>query len=68
MHEREAIAQINQRLKAAAIPVRVGIRGKALHLRATLRAKNGIGKKQQDISLGIPACFDGFRRAELEAH
>ena len=64
-----AIADINARLKAANLPVRVRLRGKtALTLQATLPLKTGHGKKQQEISLGIAASKPGLRRIENEAH
>ena len=67
----EAVAQINARLKAANLPVRVVARAKsALTLQATLPRKpgQGHGKKQQEISLGIRASKEGLRRIENEAH
>lgn len=66
-----AVSQINDRLKAAGLPVRVLLRGKtALTLQATLPKKpgQGEGKKQQEISLGIKASREGLRRIESEAH
>jgi integrase len=68
---KEQIARINDRLKAANLPVRARLRGKsALTLQATLplRPEQGIGKKQQEISLGISANKEGLRRIENEAH
>lgn len=67
----EAVAQINTRLKAAGLPVRVMLRGKsALTLQATLPRKPGQGEgtKQQEISLGVRASKEGLRRIENEAH
>lgn len=65
----ENVASINDRLKAAEIPVRVRLNGKKLGLRATLPLKpgQGVGRKQQDIRMGIPATREGLRRIELEA-
>lgn len=65
----DAIAAINERLKEASIPVRVRLNGKKLVLRATLSKKpaDGVGTKQYDLSLGIPASKDGLRRVEIEA-
>jgi integrase len=64
------VEQINDRLKAAAIPVRVRLNGKVLGLRATLPLKpgRGVGRKQQDIRMGIPVSRDGFKLIEVEAH
>jgi integrase len=66
----DEIQKINDRLKAACVKVRVIPKGKNLGLRATLPKKpqDGIGRKQYDISLRIPASKDGFKRAEREAH
>lgn len=65
----KSIAEINQRLKQASIRVQVWLNGKSLVLRATLPKKpgQGEGRKQQDISLGIPANKDGLKRIEIEA-
>lgn len=74
MEQQEAKRQveaINDRPKAAGLKVRVRLRGKsALTLQATLplRPWQGRGKKQQEISLGIHASKEGFRRIESEAH
>ena len=64
------IERVDDRLKAASIPVRVRLKGKNLALRATLPTKPGddLGRKQYDISLLIPANKDGLKRAEREAH
>ncbi|MBD2072699.1 site-specific integrase [Phormidium sp. FACHB-592] len=66
----EGIEQVNDRLKAANVPVRVRLKGKNLALRATLPKKpgDGIGRKQYDISLLLSATKDGLKRAEREAH
>ncbi|GAB4379554.1 MAG: site-specific integrase [Elainellaceae cyanobacterium] len=66
----DAIAAINERLKNASIPVRVRLNGKKLVLRATLPKKpedGGVGTKQYDLSLGIPASREGLKRIEIEA-
>lgn len=66
---RAEVEQINARLKAAGLPVRVMLRGKAaLTLQATLPLKLGAGRKQQEISLGVRASKAGLRRIENEAH
>ena len=64
----DEITGINNRLKAARIPVRVRLNGSRLVLRATLPRKegDGMGTKQYDISLGLPANKDGLRRIEIE--
>ncbi|MBW4443340.1 MAG: hypothetical protein KME10_19280 [Plectolyngbya sp. WJT66-NPBG17] len=62
------IQRINDYLKQANIPVRVRLNGKVLGLRATLPLKSGIGKKQQDLRLGIPVTVDGLREIETQAH
>ncbi|MBD1847042.1 hypothetical protein H6F89_27270 [Cyanobacteria bacterium FACHB-63] len=62
------VQRINDHLKQANIPVRVRINGKVLGLRATLPIKSGIGRKQQDVRLGIPATADGLREVEAKAH
>ncbi|BAS57226.1 integrase protein [Leptolyngbya boryana NIES-2135] len=64
------LQQLNDRLKAACIPVRVRSKGNALYLRGTFPTKpgDGIGRKRYDIPLKIPASKDGFKRAEREAH
>ena len=69
MEPKEAIALINDRLKATATPVRVRMNGSRLALRATLPKKrgDGEGRRQYDIFLGIPANRDGLRRIEIEA-
>ncbi len=61
------LQRINDRLKQANSPVRVRLNGKVLGLRATLPLKTGIGRKQQDIRLGIPATKDGLREIESKA-
>ncbi len=63
-----AVEKINDRLKQANNPVTVYLAGKKLALYATLPKKNGAGKRQQKISLGIPATSDGLKRIETEAH
>lgn len=65
----EVIAQINDRLKAAAVPVTVEANGRYLVLRATLPCKpgDGQGRKRYKLSLGIPANSAGLKRAEAKA-
>jgi len=66
---RSQVERINDRLKAANLPVRVRLRGKsALTLQATLPNRQGTGRSQQEISLGIQASREGLRRIENEAH
>lgn len=67
--DKDAISKVNERLKNAAIPVRIRPNGGRLVLRVTLPKKpgEGLGTKQYDLSPGIPASKDGLRRAELEA-
>jgi hypothetical protein len=64
------VIRINDRLKAAAVPVRVRLKGTNLALRATLPKKpeHGTGQAQYDISLKIPQTKDGLKWAEREAH
>ncbi|XGV99608.1 MAG: hypothetical protein ACAF41_11800 [Leptolyngbya sp. BL-A-14] len=66
----DEIERVNERLKAANVPVRVRLKGKNLALRATLPKKpgDGLGRKQYDISLLLSATKDGLKRAEREAH
>jgi integrase len=63
--------EVNQRLKAAKLGIRVAQRGDRLSLRATLPPRPGSDKTkpyQQYLSLGIYANPAGFKRAEAEAH
>jgi integrase len=64
------LTKINDRLKAAGIPVRVRLKSNNLALRATLPPKpgDGLDRKQYDLSLKIPKTKDGMKRAEREAH
>ena len=68
------LEQINLRLKSAKTRVTVRESNGSLQLRATLPIKpgdkdsRGTGRKQYNISLNIPANFDGLRTAEEEAH
>jgi integrase len=66
----ESIDQINQRLKAASVPVSVAQNGKYLIMRATLPCKpsDGVGAKRYKVSLGIPASKAGLKRIESESH
>jgi integrase len=62
-----AVDQVNQRLKALNIKVEVLLKGKTLRLRATLPNKNGVGRSQQPICLGISASPDGIAEMERQA-
>jgi len=66
----DELKKLNDRLQEALSPVRVRLKGKNLALRATLPNKlvHGIGRRQYDISLKLPATKDGLKRAEREAH
>jgi integrase len=63
------LMQVNDRLKATDIPVRVVLKGRKLALRATLpnKPEHGVGRKQYDISLKIPRTKTGLKTAENEA-
>jgi len=64
------IEDVNARLKAGNVGVRVDQVGQRLRLRATLPPKPGSGKDkpyQQQINLGIYANPDGFEEAETRA-
>lgn len=64
------IEDINSRLKAAKIRVRIRQKGDALYLRATLPPRPGSTRQdnsQYDLALGVKASADGLRRAEAEA-
>jgi integrase len=63
----QKLAEVNSRLKSAAIPVGVTYNGR-LGLRATLPLKTGKGLKQQRISLSLPPNAEGFKVAERRAH
>ncbi len=64
------VSEANGRLKAAGVPVRLKLKGGNIAIVATLPKKpeHGTGRKQYDISLGIPATKTGVARAEREAH
>lgn len=64
------VEEINQRLKAASVPVRIRSKGKSgyLYLRATLPSKDGRGTKQQEIPLSLPPTARGLKIAESKAH
>jgi integrase len=67
----DELKRLNDRLKAASNPVAVIPKGKNLALRATLPRKvvhGGVGRKQYEISLRLPATKDGLKRAEREAN
>ncbi|MCJ8280046.1 MAG: site-specific integrase [Rivularia sp. ALOHA_DT_140] len=67
------LEKINQRLKAAKTKVSIRESNGSLQLRATLpikpgdKDKQGKKRKQYNISLNIPANFDGLKTAEEEA-
>ncbi|MEO0935351.1 MAG: site-specific integrase, partial [Cyanobacteria bacterium J06641_2] len=69
----EELEQLNLRLKSAKTKVTVRESNGSLQLRATLPIKpgdkdsRGTGRKQYNISLNIPANFDGLKTAEEEA-
>ena len=66
--------RVNQRLKSAKTKVTIRESNGSLQLRATLPIKPGdkdtrsTGRKQYNISLNIPANFDGLKTAEEEAY
>ncbi|MBD2665716.1 XisA [Richelia sinica FACHB-800] len=68
------LAQVNLRLKSAKTRVTIRESNGCLQLRATLPIKpgdkdtRGTGRKQYNITLNIPANFDGLRTAEEEAY
>lgn len=65
------IDQLNARLKAANLGIRVYQRGSRLSLRAMLPPRPGSGKNapsQQLLSLNVYANPAGFKKAEAEAH
>jgi integrase len=67
----DRLAKVNSRLKGAALPVRLVLRGQAISLQATLPGRDGSPPKQQQISLrwmGVTASISGFQQAELKAH
>jgi integrase len=64
------LEEVNARLKAGRVGVRVEQRGDRLYLVATLPAKPGTNRTrphQQRIALGVKANPAGIKRAELEA-
>lgn len=63
------VSEANDWLKAEGLSVRLKLKGQNIALVATLpkKAKHGIGTKQYDISLGIPATKTGIARAKREA-
>jgi predicted HNH restriction endonuclease len=70
----QELDQVNLRLKSAKTKVTIRESNGSLQLRATLPLKpgekdtNGNGKKQYNISLNIPANFEGLKTAEEEAY
>ena len=69
----QELKQVNLRLKSAKTKVTIRESNGSLQLRATLPIKpgekdtKGTGRKQYNISLNIPANFDGLKTAEEEA-
>lgn len=69
-----ALEQVNLRLKSAKTRVTIRESNGCLQLRATLPIKpgekdiRGTGRKQYNITLNIPANFDGLKTAEEEAY
>ncbi|MBE9077063.1 site-specific integrase [Romeria aff. gracilis LEGE 07310] len=65
-----ALAQVNQRLKAARLGLKIDRRGDRLSLRGTLPPRPGSPKlrsHQQRIPLGLPATKAGLKQIEQEA-
>ncbi|TVP62808.1 MAG: site-specific integrase [Nodularia sp. (in: Bacteria)] len=68
------LEQVNLRLKSAKAKVTVRASNGSLQLRATLPIKpgdkdiKGTGRKQYNLSLNIPANWDGLKTAEEEAY
>jgi hypothetical protein len=68
------LKEINQRLKSAKTKVTIRESNGSLQLRASLPVKPGdeafskTRRKQYNISLNIPANFDGLKTAEEEAY
>jgi hypothetical protein len=68
------LEKVNQRLKLAKTKVTIRESNGSLQLRATLPLKpgdkdtRGMGRKQYNLSLNIPANLDGLRTAEEEAY
>jgi integrase len=65
-----SIDLVNERLKAACLPVSLRGKGNALYLRGTFPPKpgDGLGRKRYDVALRLPASQDGLKRAEREAY
>ncbi len=66
----DTLEAMNQRLKAALLPLRLRQKGNALYLRGTFPPKPGTGhmsNRQYDVALHVAASVDGLRRAYLEA-
>ena len=65
-----SLSAVNERLKIARIKVQIQQRSKMLWVQGTFPPKPGNDRPlpyQQQISLGLPASEEGFRRAENEA-
>ncbi|MFM7425125.1 MAG: hypothetical protein ACKO7W_09070 [Elainella sp.] len=67
---KEKLDALNRRLEAACVPYRVRLNGKYLTIRGMLPCKvgDGPGRKQYDLSLGIPATATGLKQAERLCH
>lgn len=66
----KSIAQVNQRLKAARLGLRVERRGETLNLRGTLPPRETSYRQrayQQRVPLGLPATKAGLKQIEQEA-
>lgn len=63
----ETLSGINERLKAAGIRLKVEQRGQWLNLLGTLPSKDGKGRKQQRLALGLDATPYGLKEAERMA-
>lgn len=64
----EQLKFANERLKAANAAILIEQDGSKLRLRATLPLRQGEGKRQQRIPLGISATPEGLKQSELEAY
>jgi integrase len=66
----KTVEGINDRLKAAGVPLRIRQKGNALYLRGKFPVKPGdVGKeKRYDVALRLPASQAGLKQAETNAH
>ena len=67
---KEQIEAANLRLRAASVSYKVRLNGRYLTIRGMFPCKpgDGIGRKQYDISLALPATKAGLKRAEGTCH